>query len=117
MNDEQGPGAYRKKETGRITAMRVPHPSDSPVVYLHDSVVLDWLEGTLGDGLNIEKDLPDVEAGWGRDHDTGAVLLVSRARGVEIAQPGDWIIRDERGTFYPTSPPDFDANYEPDTEN
>lgn len=43
----------------------------------------------------------------------GGALNVTTPAGVQIAEAGDWIIKDAKGGFYVLKPDAFEATYEP----
>lgn len=43
-------------------------------------------------------------------------LVIPTLEGEMTASPGDWIIKDVKGEFYPCKPDVFDITYEPETQ-
>lgn len=97
------PQRYRKKPVA-IEAMQLAGAeSDFHAVY-------QWVEANTHGSFDPLDELLPAD-GVAIDPETG-FLLIATLEGVMHAKPGDWIIRDVQGEFYPCKPDIFAATYE-----
>ena len=99
-----GWGYYRKKPVVVEAMQLVGTNAETHAVY-------QWIEAnTQGSFDPLTEEIP--ASGVSIDPATGD-FLIATLEGVMQAKPGDWIIRDIEGEFYPCEPDIFAATYEP----
>ena len=97
-------GRYRKKPVVVEAMQLVGTNAETHAVY-------QWIEAnTQGSFDPLSEEIP--ASGVSIDPATG-FFLIATLEGVMQAKPGDWIIRDIKGEFYPCGPDIFAATYEP----
>lgn len=80
--------------------------------YRKKPVVIEAVQFT---GKNKEEIVLFIDGGtqvYDEPHGRPGLLILAR-EGLEVAAPGDWIIKGVIGEFYPCEPDVFAATYEP----
>lgn len=72
--------------------------------------VYSWVRGHVGSFSPLDEEFP--ESGVSISPKSGLMLLAT-FDGVMFVQPGDWVVRNAHGEFYPVKPEIFEQLYEP----
>jgi len=76
---------------------------------VNDNDIYMWIEGHVGSFSTMDEEFP--EKGVSIDPETG-FMLIATPEGVRYAKPGDWIVKNVHGEFYPVAAEIFEQLYE-----